>query len=71
MTLHIMGYDGIYLQAIIEESHTALYIDPHLGYILDPIQMLEGIRIQEGSLSAPSYTMGTSSWGVLGMVAFI
>ena len=66
-----MGCDGIYLHAIIEDSHTALSIDPHLGYILKPIPMLEGIRIQEGSLSASSYTLGAFSWVVLGMGTFV
>ena len=71
MTLHITGCDGIYLCAIIEESHTALSIDLYFGYILNPIPMLEGIRIQEGSLIALPYTLGASSWGVLGVVTFI
>ena len=50
MILHITGHDGIYLHAILKESHTALSVDLHLGYILDPIPRLEGIRIQERSL---------------------
>ena len=63
--------DGIYLHAIIEKSHAALSIDLHLGYIFYPIPMLEGISIQEGSVCASPYTLGASSWGVLGMVTFI
>ena len=56
-----MGHDGIYLHAIIKESHTTLSVD--LGYILDPVPMLKGVRIQEESLSVLSYALGASSWG--------
>ena len=71
MTLYIAGCNGIYLHAIIKEGHTALSIDPHLGYILNPIPLLEGIRIQEGSLYALFYTFGTPSRGIISVVAFI
>ena len=64
MTFHITGCDSIYLHAIIKESHSVLSIDLHLGFVLDSIPMLKGIRIQEESLSALSYTLGASSWGV-------
>ena len=60
-----------FLCAIIEESHTALYIDLHLGYILNPVPMVKGIRIQEGGLSSLSYALGASSWGFLGVATFI
>ena len=33
--------------------------------------MLEGIKIQEGSWHVPPYTLGASSQGVLGVVAFV
>ena len=65
------GHNGIYLHAIIKEGHTALSIDPHLGYILDPISSLEGIRIQEGSLCALLYTLGAPSRDIIGMDTFI
>ena len=71
MTPHIAGHDGIYLHDIIKEGHTALSIDPHLGYILNPLPSLEGIRIQEGSLCALLYALGTPPGGVIGMVTFI
>ena len=71
MTLHIARHDGIYLCAIIKEGHAALSIDPHLGYILDPMPSLEGIRIQEGSLCALLYASGTPSGGVIGVAAFM
>ena len=71
MTLHIAGHNGIYLCAIIKEGHTALSINPHLGYILDTIPMLEGIRIQEESLYTLLYALGAPSGGIIGMVTFI
>ena len=71
MTLHIAEHNGIYLHAIIKKGHTALSIDPHLGYILDHMPSLEGIRIPEGSLCALLYTLGAPSGGIISMVAFI
>ena len=43
----------------------------HLGYILNPMPLLEGVRIQEGSLCMLLYAFGAPSWGVIGMVAFV
>ena len=71
MTLHIAKHDGIYLCTIIKEGHTALFIDSNLGYILDPMPLLEGIRIQEGSLFALLYALGAPSGGVVGIVTFV
>ena len=71
MALHITGHDSIYLCTIIKEGCTALPIDLHLGYIFDPVPMLEGIRIQEGSLLMLSYTWGTTSMAAFGVVPFI
>ena len=71
MALHITGHDSIYLHTIIEEGHTALPIDLHLGYIFDPIPMLEGIGIQEGSLLMLSYARGATSMAAFGMVTFV
>ena len=71
MSLHVSGHNGIYLHAIIKEGHRALSTDLHLGYILDPMPLLEGIRIQEGSLCASLYALGAPSGVVIGMVAFI
>ena len=65
------GHNGIYLHAIIKEGHTALSIDLHLGYILDPMPLLEGVRIQEGSLHVSPYTLGTPLRGIIGMVTFV
>ena len=71
MSLHIAGHNGIYLHAVSKEGHTALSIDLHLGYILNPMLLLEGVRIQEGSLCTLLYVLGAPSGGVVGMVAFI
>ena len=71
MSLHIAEHNGIYLLTIIKKGHTALSIDLHLGYILDPMPLLEGVRIQEGSLCTLLYTLGTPAGGIIGMVIFI
>ena len=71
MSLHVAGHNGIYLYTITKEGHTALSIDLHLGYILEPMPLLEGVRIQEGSLCTLLYTLGTPSGGIIGMAAFI
>ena len=71
MTLHIIRHGGIDLHAIIQESHAALSVDLHFGYIFDPIPMLKGVWIQEGSLHELSYALGTSSQGFLGIVIFV
>ena len=71
MTPHVAGHDGIYLCAIIKEGHAAPSIDPHLGYILDSLPSLEGVRIQEESLCALLYALGNPSGDIIGMVTFI
>ena len=71
MSLHIAGGNGIYLHAIIKEGHTALFIDLHLGYVLNPMPSLEGVRIQEGSLCTLLYAVGVPSGGIIGVVTFI
>ena len=71
MSLHVAGHNGIYLHAIIEQGHTTLSIDPHLGYILNPMPPLDRIRIQEGSMCALLYVLGAPSGDVIDMVTFI
>ena len=61
---------GIYLCTIIKEGHTALSIDPHLGYILHPMPLLQGNGIQEGSLCVLLYALGAPSWGVIVIILF-
>ena len=71
MTLYIIRHDGIDLYTIIQESHAALPIDLHFGYVIDPVPMLKGVWIQEGSLCELSYALGTSSWGFLGIIILV
>ena len=58
-------HDSIYLHIIIEEGHTALSINPYLGYIFDPIPLVEGIGIQEGSLCTVHLCLGHPLLGYL------
>ena len=50
-----MGFDkiqcnGVYLFGIIKEGHAALSVNLYPGYIFNPIPMVQGIGIQEGSV---------------------
>ena len=67
MILNKTQYDIIYLHAVIEEGYAALSVNPYLEYIFDPIPLVEGIRIQEGSLYMMSYALGILSWGTFGL----
>ena len=69
MILDKTQHNSIYLHAIIKEGHTALSINPNLGYVFDPIPSVEWIGIQEGSLCATSYALGVTSGGAFGLVA--
>ena len=71
MITYALGGDGVNLHSIVQESHTALSIDPHPCYIFNIIPMLKGVQIQEGSLLGLCYALKTSSWGFLGVVGFI
>ena len=64
MILHIIRCDGIDFCAIVQESLTAFPVDLHFSYIFDPVPMLEGFQIQEGSLLGSCYASGTSLLGV-------
>ena len=70
MIFHEPLHNGVDLGAIVQESHAPLPIDSHPGYILDPVPLVKGVRIQEGSLHLASFTLGVSSWGTFGMVTF-
>ena len=61
MILDKTWHNSIYLCAVIEEGHTALSINPCLGYVFDPILLVEEIGIKEGSLCAMSYALGIPS----------
>ena len=50
MITYIFRHDGVDLGAIVQESHTTLTIYIHFSYVFDPMPMLKGVQIQEGSL---------------------
>ena len=47
---YIFRHDSVDLGAVVQESHTTLSIYPHCSYVFDPVPMLNGLCIQEGSL---------------------
>ena len=61
---------GVDLGTIVQESHASLPIDSYSGHILDPILLVKGVGIQEGSLHLAFYAWGVPSLGTFGMVAF-
>ena len=61
--------NSVYLHAVIKEGHTALSVDSYLGYLFDPIPLVEGIGIQEGNLHTMSYALGIPSGSAFGLVA--
>ena len=69
MNINKTWHNSIYVCTIIEESHTALSINPYLGYIFDPVPLVEGIGIQEGSLWMTSYALGIPSRDAFSLVA--
>ena len=58
------------LCVIVQESHVALPFDSYSGHILDPIPLVKGVRIQEGSLHLAFSTWGVLSWGTYSVVTF-
>ena len=64
-------HNGVDLDAIIQESHASLSIDPYPGYVLNPVPLIKGIGIQEGSLCSGIYALGIPSWSTFGGVTFI
>ena len=70
MILNKTQCDGVYLCAIIEEGYTSLSVNPYPGYNFNPIPLMEGIRIQEGSLFTMPYALGILLWANFGMAAF-
>ena len=65
MITYVLGHDGVDLGTIFQESHTTLPIYCHSSYVLDPIPLLKGVWIQEGSLQSGFYASGSSVWGSL------
>ena len=66
---YIFRHDGVDLHPIVQESHTTLSINSHSSYILNPMPMLNGVWIQEGSLLGWLYALGTSVWRFFSVVA--
>ena len=64
MITYVPWHDGIYLGTIVQEGHTTFPIYPHFSYIFDPIPLLKGVWIQEGSLQIGFYASGASVWGL-------
>ena len=62
MVTYIPWHDGIYLGTIVQEGHTTFPIYPHFSYIFDPVPLLKGVQIQEGSLQSSLYALGASIW---------
>ena len=63
-------YSGVDLCAIVQESHATVSVDSHSGHVLNPVPLVKGVRIQEGSLHSVFYAWRIPSWGTFGMVAF-
>ena len=63
-------HNGVDLGAIVQENHADLPIDSYSGYVLDPIPLVKGVGIQEGSLHLAFYTLGVPSWGTFSVVSF-
>ena len=71
MITYIPQCDGIYLGTILQEGHTTFPIYPHFSYVFDPIPLLKGVQIQEGSLWSSFYASGASVWGVFTALVFV
>ena len=63
-------HNSVDLGTIAQESHAALLTDSYFGYVLDPVPLVKGVGIQEGSLCLVFYALGVLSWGTFSMVAF-
>ena len=65
MITYVPRHDGIYLGTIVQEGHTTFPIYPYFSYVFNPIPLLKGVQIQEGSLWSGVYALGASIWGLL------
>ena len=64
-------HNDVDLGAIVQEGHASLSIDSYSGYVLNPIPLIKGVRIQEGSLYLKFYALGVLSSGIFGGVTFV
>ena len=62
--------NDVNLCTIVQESHTAIHINPYPGYVLNPVPSVKGIGIQEGSLCLAFYALDVPCLGTFGMVMF-
>ena len=62
--IYVPQHDGIDLGTIVQESHTTVPIYPHSSYVFNPIPLLKGVWIQEGSLQSGFYASGASVRGI-------
>ena len=53
--------DGVDLGAIVQENHASLSIDSYPCYVLNPVPLIKGVGIQEGSLCLTFYTLDVPS----------
>ena len=71
MITYVLRHDCVDLSTIVQESHTTLPIYPHFSYVLNPMPLLKGVQIQEGSLWSGFYALRASLWGLLMALIFI
>ena len=71
MITYIPQHDGTYLGTTVQEGHTAFPIYPHFSYVFDPIPLLKGVQIQEGSLQSGLYALETSIWGLFAALVVV
>ena len=71
MITYLPRHDGIYLGTIVQKGHTTFPIYPHFSYIFNPIPLLKGVQIQEGSLHIGFYTLGASVWGLFMVLVIV
>ena len=64
MITYVPQHGGIYLGTIVQKGHTTFPIYPHFSYVFNPVPLLKGVQIQEGSLQSSFYSSGASVWGL-------
>ena len=67
----MLRHDGVDLGTIVQEGHTTIPIYPHSSYVFDPIPLLKGVWIQEGSLQSGFYASRASVWGLFMVLAVV
>ena len=71
MNTYIPQCDGIYLGTIVQEGHTTFPIYPYFSYIFDPVPLLKGVQIQEGSLWSCLDALEASTWGLFVVLVIV